>query len=44
MRRLLGEGADPQDLRALEDLVAHLATVPDAAWAGLRKNQPDGAG
>jgi O-antigen/teichoic acid export membrane protein len=44
MRRLLGEGADPKDLRALEDLVAHLATVPDAAWAGLRKNQPDGAG
>jgi len=39
MRRLLGEGVDAGDLRALEDLVAHLATVPDAAWAGRRKNE-----
>ncbi len=37
MRKLLGEGAEPADLRALEDLVAHLATVPEGAWAGRRK-------
>ena len=29
----------PPDLRALEDLIAHLASVPDDAWAGLRKNR-----
>ena len=40
MRRLLSDGVDPKDLRALEDLVSHLATVPDAAWAGRRKNDP----
>ena len=45
MRRLLGEGTDPADLRALEDLVSHLATVPDAAWAGRRKSEDSsGAG
>ena len=39
MRRLLGDGADAADLRALEDLVSHLATVPDGAWAGRRKRR-----
>jgi hypothetical protein len=39
MRRLLAEGADAKDLRALEDLVAHLAAVPDGAWAGRRKHE-----
>jgi O-antigen/teichoic acid export membrane protein len=34
MRRLLGEGADPADLRALEDLVAHLQRIPPDAWEG----------
>jgi hypothetical protein len=36
MRRLLDAGADPNDLRALEDLVGHLARVPDDAWEGRR--------
>jgi O-antigen/teichoic acid export membrane protein len=40
MRKLLADGADAKDLRALEDLVSHLATVPDDAWAGRRKNDP----
>jgi O-antigen/teichoic acid export membrane protein len=39
MRRLLGDGADAADLRALEDLVSHLAAVPDGAWAGRRKHE-----
>lgn len=39
MRTLLADGADASDLRTLEDLVAHLATVPDEAWRGERKNQ-----
>ena len=39
LRRLLDEGADAADLRALEDLVSHLAIVPDGAWAGLRKSE-----
>jgi hypothetical protein len=39
MRRLLGEGADAADLRALEDLVSHLAAVPDGAWAGRKKSE-----
>jgi hypothetical protein len=34
MRTLLAEGADPADLRALEDLVQHLERVPDDAWEG----------
>lgn len=34
MRRLLSEGADPADLRALEDLVQHLSTIPADAWEG----------
>jgi O-antigen/teichoic acid export membrane protein len=34
MRRLLAAGAESGDLRALEDLVTHLATVPDDAWEG----------
>jgi O-antigen/teichoic acid export membrane protein len=36
MRGLMSAGASSGDLRALEDLVAHLATVPDDAWAGER--------
>ena len=34
MRRLLSEGAESNDLRALEDLVAHLTKVPDDGWEG----------
>lgn len=34
MRALLAEGADPADLRALEDLVEHLEAVPPDAWEG----------
>jgi hypothetical protein len=34
MRGLLSAGADSNDLRALEDLVEHLAKVPDDAWEG----------
>ena len=34
MRALLAQGADPADLRALEDLVQHLSRVPDDAWEG----------
>ena len=36
MRRVLAAGADSNDLRALEDLVGHLARVPDDAWEGAR--------
>jgi O-antigen/teichoic acid export membrane protein len=32
MRRLLAAGEEPGDLRALEDLVAHLAKVPEDVW------------
>lgn len=35
MRGLLNDGADPSDLRALEDLVQHLSRVPDDAWEGV---------
>jgi O-antigen/teichoic acid export membrane protein len=34
MRALLDQGADPGDLRALEDLVQHLERVPADAWEG----------
>jgi O-antigen/teichoic acid export membrane protein len=34
MGKLLDAGAAASDLRALEDLVAHLARIPDAAWEG----------
>ena len=34
MRRLLSAGAESNDLRALEDLVTHLARVPDDGWDG----------
>jgi O-antigen/teichoic acid export membrane protein len=34
MGKLLDAGAAASDLRALEDLVAHLARVPDDAWEG----------
>ena len=34
MRRRLAGGAEANDLRALEDLVGHLAKVPDDAWEG----------
>ena len=43
MRRLLGDGADAADLRALEDLVTHLASVPEGAWSGQRKREPQPA-
>ena len=36
MRRVLGAGAESNDLRALEDLASHLARVPDDAWEGRR--------
>jgi len=39
MRRLLDEGADAADLRALEDLVSHLAAIPDGAWVPRRKRE-----
>jgi O-antigen/teichoic acid export membrane protein len=35
MRRLLAEGAEAEDLRALEDLVEHLGKTPAGAWEGL---------
>ncbi len=41
MRRLLEAGAEAADLRVLEDLVSHLATVPDEAWAGRRKREEE---
>jgi O-antigen/teichoic acid export membrane protein len=34
MRKLLAGGADPSDLRALEDLVEHLSRIPPDAWEG----------
>jgi hypothetical protein len=34
MGKLLDAGATAADLRALEDLVAHLARIPDDAWEG----------
>jgi O-antigen/teichoic acid export membrane protein len=34
MGKLLDAGASASDLRALEDLVSHLARVPDDAWEG----------
>lgn len=39
MRGLLEAGVDSADLRALEDLVTHLATVPDDGWAGQRASE-----
>lgn len=33
MRDLLTKGAESGDLRALEDIVAHLAVVPDKGWS-----------
>jgi hypothetical protein len=33
-RGAMAAGADPNDLRALEDLVSHLSKVPDDAWYG----------
>ena len=39
MRTLLAAGAESNDLRALEDLVAHLARVPDDAWEGTRRER-----
>lgn len=37
MRRLLSDGAPSNELRALEDLVAHLVRVPNEAWKGQKK-------
>ena len=42
MRRLLNEGANPAELRALEDLVDHLAKVPDDAWEGKAASESGG--
>jgi hypothetical protein len=39
MRRLLAAGAESNDLRALEDIVAHLARIPDDAWEGKRSSE-----
>jgi hypothetical protein len=39
MRALLGTGAEPNDLRSLEDLVGHLARVPEDAWEGVAASQ-----
>ena len=39
MRRLLDEGAPSDELRSLEDLVAHLRRVPEDAWRGERKRK-----
>ncbi|MQA74143.1 MAG: oligosaccharide flippase family protein [Solirubrobacterales bacterium] len=36
MRGLLELGVDANDLRSLEDLVAHLSRVPDDGWEGTR--------
>jgi O-antigen/teichoic acid export membrane protein len=36
MSRLLETGASADDLRGLEDLVQHLARIPDDAWEGRR--------
>ncbi len=39
MRRLLDAGVESNDLRALEDLVTHLARVPDDGWEGERAGE-----
>ncbi|HSI80585.1 MAG TPA: hypothetical protein VK919_08045 [Solirubrobacterales bacterium] len=39
MRGLIAAGAESGDLRALEDLVAHLREVPDDAWAGVKASE-----
>jgi O-antigen/teichoic acid export membrane protein len=39
MRRLLAEDADPNDLRALEDVVRALERVPVEAWEGKRSQK-----
>jgi O-antigen/teichoic acid export membrane protein len=36
VRRVLADGADANDVRALEDLVGHLAKVPPDAWEGRK--------
>lgn len=41
-RTLLSGGADPNDLRALEDLVKHLAKLPDDAWEGTLATETRG--
>jgi hypothetical protein len=41
-RSILAAGADPNDLRALEDLVAHLAKLPDDAWEGTLAKETRG--
>jgi hypothetical protein len=42
MRRLLSAEAASNDLRALEDLVAHLVRVPGEAWKGKQLEEQDG--
>lgn len=39
VRRVLSEGADSNDVRALEDLVGHLAKVPPDAWEGRKASE-----
>ena len=39
MRRVLSAGADSNDIRALEDLVAHLSRVPDDGWEGAPEGE-----
>ena len=41
-RTVLATGADPNDLRALEDLVKHLAKLPDDAWEGTLAKETRG--
>ncbi len=41
MRRLLSDGAESNDLRALEDLVGHLTRVPDDGWEGQPGPEPE---
>jgi O-antigen/teichoic acid export membrane protein len=39
VRRTLAEGADANDVRALEDLVSHLAKVPPDGWEGRKASE-----
>jgi hypothetical protein len=39
VRRTLADGADANDVRALEDLVSHLAKVPPDAWEGRKASE-----
>ena len=41
-RTVLSAGADPNELRALEDLVKHLAKLPEDAWEGTLAKETRG--